>query len=169
MSDPWAKPVHTSLTTKAASCIAVSLILSKLDYCNSLLAGLPQAQIKHLQAGQNAATRTMMKCMKTDHIIHILNLRQLHWLPNHDCIHHKLLSATYLSVHGNASPYLSEHLHFYTPSHLLRSASRSILDVQRPKDSKTKWYGQQSSRYVALFLSGMSSWKHQGKLFHSVL
>ena len=54
--------VHPYITYKAASSIAVCLILSKLDYCNSLLSGLPQKQIKRLQAVQNAAARTVMKC-----------------------------------------------------------------------------------------------------------
>ena len=46
------------ITYKAASC----LILSKLDYYSHLLSGVPPKQIKHLQAVQNAAARTVMKC-----------------------------------------------------------------------------------------------------------
>ena len=56
--------VRPYITYKAASSIAVCLILSKLDYCNSLLSGLPPKQIKRLQAVQNAAARTVMKCKK---------------------------------------------------------------------------------------------------------
>ena len=70
--------VRPYITYKAASSIAVCLILSKLDrYCNSLLSGLPPKQIKRLQAVQNAAARTVMKCKKqktkTDHITPILS------------------------------------------------------------------------------------------------
>ena len=54
--------VRPYITYKAASSIAVCLILSKLDYCNSLLSGLPPKQIKRLQAVQNTAARTVMKC-----------------------------------------------------------------------------------------------------------
>ena len=60
--------VRPYITYKAASSIAVCLILSKLDYCNSLLSGLPQKQIKRLQAVQNAAARTVMKCKKQQQI-----------------------------------------------------------------------------------------------------
>ena len=54
--------VRPYITYKAASSIAVCLILSKFDYCNSLLSGLLPKQIKRLQAVQNAAARTVMKC-----------------------------------------------------------------------------------------------------------
>ena len=100
-SNPWAKSVHTSLKKKATNSISVSFNLSMLDYCNSLLASLPQIQIKRLQATQNAAARTAMKGKKTDFIMPIL--RELHWLSTHDSIHNKLLSATYLPVHRNTT------------------------------------------------------------------
>ena len=130
--------VRPYITYKAASSIAVCLILSKLDYCNSLLSGLPPKQIKRLQAVQNAAARTVMKCKKTDHITPILRR-----------IRHKILSATYRSVHDNTPLYLSDLLQKHNPSRLLRSASRSLLDVPGPRDSKTKRYGQRAFRYVA--------------------
>ena len=133
--------VRPYITYKAASSIAVCLILSKLDYCNSLLSGLPPKQIKRLQAVENAAARTVMKCKKRDHITPIL--RQLHWLPIQKRICHKIISATYRSV------YLSDFLQKHNPSRLLRSASRSLLDVPGPRDSKTKRYGQRAFRYVA--------------------
>ena len=148
--------VRPYITYKAASSIAVCLILLKLDYCNSLLSGLPQKQIKRLQAVQNAAARTVMKCKtKTnkkkqknpDHITPIL--RQLHWLPIQKRIRHKILSATYRSVHDNTLLYLSDLLQKHNPSRLLRSASRSLLDVPGSRDSKTKRYGQRAFRYVA--------------------
>ena len=60
--------VRPYITYKAASSIAVCLILSKLDCCNSLLSGLPQKQIKRLQAVQNAAARTVMKCTQKKQI-----------------------------------------------------------------------------------------------------
>ena len=64
-------------------------------------------------------------------------------------IRHKILSATYRSVHDNTPLYLSDLLQKHNPSRLLRSASRSLLDVPGPMDSKTKRYGQRAFRYVA--------------------
>ena len=146
--------VRPYITYKAASSIAVCLILSKLDYCNSFLSGLPPKQIKHLQAVQNAAARTVMKCKKTDHITPIL--RQLHWLPIQKRIRHKILSATYWSVHDNTPLYLSDLLQKHNPSRLLRSASRSLLNVPGPRDSKTSGTASEPSD-MSLPPSGMSS------------
>ena len=56
---------------------------------------------------------------------------------------------SYRSVHDNTPLYLSDLLQKHNPSRLLRSASRSLLDVPGPRDSKTKRYGQRAFRYVA--------------------
>ena len=106
------------------------LISSKLDYCNGLLSGLPQKQIKCLHAMQNDAARTVTKCGKTDHDTPILT--QLHWLPIQKRICHKILPVTYRSVQKNTPLSLSDLLHRLTLSRLLRSASRSLLHVPIP-------------------------------------
>ena len=133
--------VRPYITYKAASNIAVCLILSKLDYCNSLLSGLPQKQIKRLQAVQNAAARTVMKCKKTASLASYPETD----LPQNSLCH----LVTYRSVHDNTPLYLSDLLQKHNASHLLRSVSRSLLDVPGPRDSKTKRYSQRAFRYVA--------------------
>ena len=47
--------IRSFLSTDAANKLAVSLILSRLDYCNSLLAGLPDNKLIKLQRIQNHA------------------------------------------------------------------------------------------------------------------
>ena len=150
--------IHPYITYKAASRIAVCLILSKLDYCNSLLSGLPQKQIKRLQEVQNAAARTIMKCNNNNNN----NKKQTTSLPFLDSFigfPSRNGSATKFSLPLTGqfmilpphppTPHLSDLPQKHNPSGLLRSASRFLLDVPGPRDSKTKRYGQRAFRYVA--------------------
>ena len=45
-----------------------AFITSRLDYCNSLLYGLPNYQVKNLQLIQNSAARLVSKTKKSYHI-----------------------------------------------------------------------------------------------------
>ena len=71
--------IRRFLTRAAAENLIHALITSRLDFCNSLFAGLPSSAIKRLQAVQNAAARLLTGTRKFDHISPILH--ELHWLP----------------------------------------------------------------------------------------
>jgi len=60
----------------------IALVITRLDYCNSLLAGLPLCTIEALQRWQrvqNAVARLIFELSPSEHITPCL--LQLHWLP----------------------------------------------------------------------------------------
>ena len=67
------------LTVDAASTLAVAFILSCLDYCNSLLAGLPDHKRAKLQRIQNGAARLVLRKPRRESATPFLKI--LHWLP----------------------------------------------------------------------------------------
>ena len=100
---------HTSsirhlLTTQAT--LVCSLVLSRLDFCNSLLPGCPQYLLDKLQKVQNAAARFVCKAKKSDNIHPILET--LHWLPVTHCIQYTILTICFNSISGTAPQYLSD-------------------------------------------------------------
>ena len=78
---------------------------SRLDYCNSLLNGVPDYKLKRVQRMQNIAARIVSRCPYRDHITPVLE--SLHWLPVKYRILFKLLLLTYKCLNGLGPGYLS--------------------------------------------------------------
>ena len=68
------------LSQNAAEQLIHAFITAKLDFCNSLLTGLPHGTIHRLQLVQNAAARLLTSTKRTAHITPILN--KLHCYPS---------------------------------------------------------------------------------------
>ncbi len=71
------RKIRPFLTEHAAQLLVQALVVSRLDYCNALLAGLPSNTIKPLQMIQNAAARLVFKEPKRTHVTPSLHLTAL--------------------------------------------------------------------------------------------
>ena len=120
--------IFSLLSTDAANKLAVSLILSRLDYCNSLLAGIPDNKLNKLQCIQNHAARLVL--CKSWHASASGLLRTLHWLPVKARTQYKIACLCLQCIYQNSMPpYISDLLHSYCPSRTLLSLDTSLLTV----------------------------------------
>ena len=137
--------VRHLLSAEATTTLVCAFIFSKLDHCNSLLAGLPKHLTHRLQRIQNNAARLVCKSSKFEHVSPLLH--SLHWLPISDRIDYKISSLTHSAICGTGPEYLSELDQIYSPSRPLRSSSDTRL-LCIPS-VRTKTYGQRSFSYHA--------------------
>ena len=62
------KQVRRILGPEIATSLITAFVTSRLDYCNSVLAGLPKSTIAPLQRVQNAAARLITGIGRRDHV-----------------------------------------------------------------------------------------------------
>ena len=92
------------LSQETAGMLVHAFITSRIDYCNSLLFGLPNNQLAKIQRFLNASVRLVCNAPRFCHITPIL--RDLHWLPIRERINFKVLLLTFKALHGLAPQYL---------------------------------------------------------------
>ena len=93
--------VRHSVGQELTAHLVHAFVLSRLDYGNSVLAGLLKSTIAPLQSVQYAAARLILGLQSRDHVT--TALRQLHWLPGHQRIQHKLCTMWYFAYTVSAS------------------------------------------------------------------
>ncbi len=129
------KKIRPFLSEHATQLLVQALVLSRLDYCNALLAGLPASSIKSLQLIQNAAARLIFNEPKRAHVTSLFI--NLHWLPIAAHIKFKALMFAYRTTSGSAPLCLNSLLQTYMASRSLRSASERRLTVPPQRGTKS--------------------------------
>ncbi len=128
------RKIRPFLSEHATQLLVQTLVLSRLDYCNALLACLPANSIKPLQLIQNAAARLIFNEPKRTHVTPLFI--NLHWLPIAARIKFKALMFAYKTTSGSAPLYLNSILQTYVPSRSLRSASERRIIVPSQRGTK---------------------------------
>ena len=128
--------IRKYLSYKSAQTLILALVIGRLDYCNSLLYGLPASYIIKLQWVQNAAARLISKTTRFDHISPVM--KDLHWLPVKYRIMFKLVVYTFKALHGNAPTYIHQLIRLKPQSNYnLRSNTKHLLLDPPNKTMKT--------------------------------
>ncbi len=128
----YIKKIRSFLSEHASQLLVQVLVLSRLDYCNALLAGLPA---KPLQLIQKMEAINIFNELKRTHVTPLFI--NLYWLPIAAHIKFKALIFSYRTTSGSATISLNSLLQTYMPSRILRSASEWRITVPSQRGTKS--------------------------------
>jgi len=113
--------------------LVTSLVLSRLDYCNVIGAGLPASTLMPLQRAQNAAARLVLGLDRRSRIT--TALRDLHWLPVKHRITFKVATLMHQGLHRRCPAYLADLVAFSSIDfhRQLRSTTTRAAAIQRTR------------------------------------
>ena len=127
----WIRRIRSVLTPDATKSLVQALVISRLDYCNGVLVGLPNTSLNKLQRVMNVAARLITGIPRDGSIRDAL--RTLHWLPIQARIVFKLCAMVYKALHGLSPEYISELIVPCTSSRAMRSNESGQLRVNRTR------------------------------------
>ena len=111
--------IRRYLSNTAVRTLVQSLVITRLDYCNSVCIGLPMNRLLRLQLVRNSTARVISQTKRYTSITPILN--ELHWLPINKRCQFKILILTLKSLNGCVPEYLCDMLNVYMPNRSLQS------------------------------------------------
>ena len=125
--------IRKFLTSTATTTLVSAFVLSRIDYCNSLLIGSTHDVTFHLQRIQNYAARVILRLPNSSSI----HLKSLHWLPVKGRSTYKMACLCYHCHSSTAPSYVTDMLH-RKPLHTrnTRSSSYTMPLPNRPAHSK---------------------------------
>ena len=133
------------LSVEATQKLVLAFVMSRLDYCNSLLYGCPQYLLSRLQKVKNSAALFILKVSKTDHITP--HWQTLHWLPVNATIQYNICPPCFNVINSSGPQYFADLFKIYAPFRQLRSSADTctlcIASVH------TKGYGRRAISHSA--------------------
>jgi hypothetical protein len=99
------RSIRRSLPPSALQTLIQALVVSKLDYCSSVMAGASGALLRRLQSVLNAAARMIFSARRYEHITPLL--RELHWLKAPERIQFRLCVLVHRCLHDSAPTYMA--------------------------------------------------------------
>ena len=101
------RTIRRSIPTSTAIRLVNSFVVSKVDYCNSLLAGLPAYQLEKVQSILNYAAPLIYGRRHYDHVTPLLP-DGLHWLRVPQRVRYKSCLLLYKAMNGLSPSYIHQ-------------------------------------------------------------
>ena len=114
--------IRRFLTSTATATLVSAFVLSRIDYCNSLLFGSTHDVTSHLQRIQKYAAQVILRLPMSSSIT--INLKSLHWLPVKVRSTYKIACLCYHCHSSTAPSYVTDMLH-KKPLHTRNTRSSS--------------------------------------------
>jgi hypothetical protein len=133
--------VRKCLSVPTSTMLVNALVISRIDYCSSILHSLPAVILKRVQKVQNAAARVVLCRKKMDRASPLL--LELNWLPVAERVARKIATIVFTILHQNHPAYLTPFVVPYVPSRSLRSQDKGLLTQYVPPIS----IGKRSLRF----------------------